>query len=97
MTTQTKHWRDSVWHSLIIIRGPAKTGRVITRPGAGETGKVGVVTGGGSGHLPVFAGYCGKGLVDSCAVGNVFAGPSVVDCIDAIKARNVEKINNNNQ
>ena len=62
-----------------------ETGRVIMRPGAGEKGKVGVVTGGGSGHLPVFAGYCGKGLVDSCAVGNVFAGPSVADCIDAIK------------
>jgi len=63
-----------------------ETGRVITRPNAAESGKVGVVTGGGSGHLPVFAGYCGSGLMDACAVGNVFAGPSVPDCIDAIKA-----------
>ena len=37
-------------------------------------GKVGIVTGGGSGHLPVFLGYVGDGLLDSCAVGNVFAG-----------------------
>ena len=65
-----------------------ETGRVIVRPGAGENGKVGIVTGGGSGHLPVFAGYCGIGLVDACAVGNVFAGPGVTDCIDAIKAAN---------
>ena len=65
-----------------------ETGRVIVRPGAGESGKVGIVTGGGSGHLPVFAGYCGTGLVDACAVGNVFAGPSVADCIAAIKATN---------
>ena len=63
-----------------------ETGRVIMRPNATESGKVGVVTGGGSGHLPVFAGYCGTGLVDACAVGNVFAGPSTPDCIDAIKA-----------
>ena len=31
-------------------------------------------------------GYCGPGLVDACAVGNVFAGPSVPDCFDSIKA-----------
>ena len=63
-----------------------ETGRVIMRPNAAESGKVSVVTGGGLGHLLVFAGYCGPGLVDACAVGNVFAGPSVPDCIDAIKA-----------
>ena len=65
-----------------------ETGRVITRQGVGEQGKVGIVTGGGSGHLPVFAGYCGSGMIDACAVGNVFAGPSVADCMDAIKAAN---------
>ena len=31
-------------------------------------------------------GYCGPGLVDACVVGNVFAGPSVPDCFDSIKA-----------
>ena len=34
------------------------------------------MTGGGSGHLPVFLGYVGQGLADGCAVGNVFASPS---------------------
>ena len=63
-----------------------ETGRVIMRPNSVESGKVGIVTGGGSEHLPVFVGYCGPGLVDACAVGNVFAGPSVPDCIDTIKA-----------
>ncbi len=43
-------------------------------------------TGGGSGHLPVFLGYVGQGLLDACAVGNVFAGPRVADCVDAIQA-----------
>lgn len=48
--------------------------------------KVGIVTGGGSGHLPVFLGYVGQGLLDACAVGNVFASPSAQTMADAIKA-----------
>jgi dihydroxyacetone kinase-like protein len=39
-------------------------------------GKVAIVTGGGSGHLPLFLGYVGDGLLDGCAVGNVFVSPS---------------------
>jgi dihydroxyacetone kinase-like protein len=33
-------------------------------------------------------GYVGQGLLDACAVGNVFAGPRVADCIGAIEAAN---------
>jgi len=61
-------------------------GRVIARAGGAVQGKVGIVTGGGSGHLPVFLGYVGEGLLDACAVGNVFAGPRVDDCQGAMKA-----------
>lgn len=63
-------------------------GRVIARPQGATPGKVGIVTGGGSGHLPVFAGYVGQGLVDACAVGDVFASPSVEQMADAIRAAN---------
>lgn len=49
-------------------------------------GKVGIVTAGGSGHLPVFLGYVGQGLLDGCAVGNVFASPSAQKMADMIKA-----------
>ncbi len=49
-------------------------------------GKVGIVTGGGSGHLPVFLGYVGKGMLDGCAVGNVFASPSALKMANTIKA-----------
>lgn len=48
-------------------------------------GKVGIVTLGGSGHLPVFLGYVGKGLLDACAIGNVFASPSAKVMTDAIR------------
>ena len=51
-------------------------GKVIVRASGITDGKVGIVTGGGSGHLPVFTGYVGKGLLDACAIGGVFASPS---------------------
>ncbi|MDD3777726.1 MAG: dihydroxyacetone kinase subunit DhaK [Actinomycetota bacterium] len=41
-----------------------------------KANKVGLVTGGGSGHLPLFLGYVGEGMLDGCAVGDIFASPS---------------------
>jgi dihydroxyacetone kinase-like protein len=63
-------------------------GRVLVRPEAPIAGKVGIVTGGGSGHLPVFTGYLGPGLLDACAVGEVFASPGVEPMAEAIRAAN---------
>lgn len=59
--------------------------RVLYAPPSGGTARVGIVTGGGSGHLPNFLGYVGPGLVDSCAAGNVFEGPSLLACERAIR------------
>ena len=42
--------------------------RVIKRACAPVAGKVGIVTGGGSGHEPAFLGYVGNNLVDAVAV-----------------------------
>ncbi len=61
------------------------SGKVVTRAKQAKTGKVGIVTGGGSGHLPVFTGYVGEGLLDACAVGEVFASPSAEQMADAIR------------
>lgn len=60
--------------------------RVLVRASPPVPGKVGVVTGGGSGHLPMFLGYVGEGLLDACAVGNVFASPSAQKMLEAIQA-----------
>ena len=38
--------------------------------------KVAIITGGGTGHLPLFLGYVGEGLIDGCGVGGVFQSPS---------------------
>ena len=51
-----------------------------------QDGKVGIVTAGGSGHLPVYLGYVGKGLLDGCAVGEVFASPASEKMADMIRA-----------
>lgn len=63
-------------------------GRVIARANPIRPGKVGIVSGGGSGHLPVFTGYVGPGLLDACAIGDVFASPSVDQMADAIRTAN---------
>ena len=59
-----------------IYKYSSETNKVLMRSLKGSN-KVGLVSGGGSGHLPLFTGYIGKGLLDSCAIGNVFASPSV--------------------
>ena len=61
--------------------------RVIKRTNKAKN-KVGIVSGGGSGHLPVFTGYVGKGMLDACAVGSVFASPSVDQIASAIRNGN---------
>ncbi len=48
--------------------------------------KVGIVTGGGSGHLPLFLGYVGDGMLDGCAVGGVFQSPSSEQIFEITKA-----------
>ena len=60
--------------------------RAIARADAPIKGKGAIATGGGSGHLPVFMGYVGKGLLDGAAIGNVFASPSMNQMLTLTKA-----------
>lgn len=50
-----------------------------------QKGKVGIATGGGSGHLPLFLGYCGRGMLDGCCVGEVFQSPSSDQMLEVTK------------
>jgi dihydroxyacetone kinase-like protein len=52
---------------------------VVVRADAPISEKVGVVTGGGSGHEPMHAGYVGDGMLDGAAAGAVFTSPSATD------------------
>jgi phosphoenolpyruvate---glycerone phosphotransferase subunit DhaK len=62
--------------------------RCIIRAGAPVKGKVGIATGGGSGHLPLFLGYVGAGMLDGCSVGGVFQSPSAEQMLNVTKAIN---------
>ncbi|MGI5819737.1 MAG: dihydroxyacetone kinase subunit DhaK [Armatimonadota bacterium] len=60
--------------------------RALMRADGPVEGKVAIVTGGGSGHIPVFLGYVGRGLCDAVSIGNVFSSPSPDDMLAATKA-----------
>lgn len=51
-----------------------------------KEGRVGIATGGGSGHLPLFLGYVGDGMIDGCSVGGVFQSPSADQMLEVTKA-----------
>jgi phosphoenolpyruvate---glycerone phosphotransferase subunit DhaK len=62
--------------------------RAIARIDAPIQGKVGVVIGGGSGHLPIYTAYVGKGGADAAPVGNIFASPPAKPILEATLAAN---------
>ena len=49
-------------------------------------GKVAVLTGGGSGHDPMFPGYVGRGMADASVAGNIFASPPPMPIYETAKA-----------
>lgn len=67
------------------LRMTKESDRALVRADAPVEGKVGICTGGGSGHIPVFLGYVGPGLLDGVSVGNVFSSPSSEDMLAATK------------
>ncbi|MET0746849.1 MAG: dihydroxyacetone kinase subunit DhaK [Rhizobium sp.] len=73
-------------HSDILRLGTNP--RVIVAKDAPVAGKVGVITGGGSGHEPGFMGYTGKNMLDAVAVGELFSSPTAKSFQDAIREAN---------
>jgi dihydroxyacetone kinase-like protein len=59
---------------------------VIVRDDAPVDGKVGIVSGGGSGHEPTHAGYVGDGMLDGAAAGEVFTSPTADELSEMIQA-----------
>ncbi|MFC5134852.1 MULTISPECIES: dihydroxyacetone kinase subunit DhaK [Haloferacaceae] len=60
--------------------------QVLVREDAPLDGKVGIVTGGGSGHEPTHAGYVGDGMLDGAAAGGVFSSPTADEFEELIAA-----------
>jgi dihydroxyacetone kinase-like protein len=59
---------------------------VIVRADAPVQGKVGLVSGGGSGHEPMHGGFVGQGMLDAACPGEVFTSPTPDQMLDATKA-----------
>jgi dihydroxyacetone kinase-like protein len=62
------------------------TNQIVVRADAPRTGKVGLVSGGGSGHEPLHAGYIGLGMLDAACPGEVFTSPVPDQILAATKA-----------
>src|SRR5918995_654071 len=59
---------------------------VIVRSDAPIQGKVGIISGGGSGHEPMHGGLVGKGMLDAACPGEVFTSPTPDQMLEATKA-----------
>ena len=60
--------------------------QAVVRKDAPIQGKVGVLSGGGSGHEPMFAGFVGRGMADGSVAGNIFASPPPQPIVTTAKA-----------
>ena len=67
------------------IVAPTSNPRVLKYINTPVPGKVGIVTGGGSGHKPAFIGYIGENMIDAVAIGEIFSSPTAKSFYDAIK------------
>lgn len=76
-------------HRDLVV--PTDNPRVLKYRRAPVKNKVGIVTGGGSGHKPAFIGYIGKNLVDAVAVGEIFTSPTANAFFDAFREADAGK------
>src|ERR1041385_8360687 len=70
-------------HARIVALDPA--GRFVRRR-AGRTGKVTLISGGGSGHEPLHIGFVGHGMLDAACPGQVFTSPTPDQMVAAARA-----------
>ena len=68
--------------SVRVIHDPM----VIVRADAPVQGKVGIISGGGSGHEPMHGGFVGRGMLDAACPGEVFTSPTPDQMLEATKA-----------
>jgi len=80
-----KNHGDIVKH---VVTGEDNPRGVVAAVDAPIKGKVGVVTGGGSGHKPAFIGYVGKNMCDAAAVGEICSSPTAIAFLEAFRAAN---------
>jgi phosphoenolpyruvate---glycerone phosphotransferase subunit DhaK len=73
----------AVAHSDIVVLGE---NRKFVRRRQVAQGKVGLISGGGSGHEPLHAGFVGQGMLDAACPGQVFTAPTPDQILGAVQA-----------
>jgi dihydroxyacetone kinase-like protein len=68
-----------------IVQISNENKRVVLSNNLKNKKRVGIVTGGGSGHKPAFVGYCGKNMVDAVAIGEIFSSPTAKSFYDCFR------------
>jgi phosphoenolpyruvate---glycerone phosphotransferase subunit DhaK len=61
------------------------TNRIVYRGDAPVAGKVGLISGGGSGHEPLHSGFVGRGMLDAACAGEIFTSPVPDQMLEATK------------
>jgi len=59
--------------------------RIIYRRDTPRPGKVGLISGGGSGHEPLHGGFVGLGMLDAACAGEIFTSPTPDQMVEATK------------
>jgi dihydroxyacetone kinase-like protein len=85
---------DTIVHDALVGFGAAHGDlvrvdvdrRLVLRRGGPTRGKVGVLSGGGSGHEPLDAGFVGEGMLDAASLGEIFTSPVPDHIFAATKA-----------
>src|SRR5881396_2863748 len=70
-------------HADILLLGAE---RKFVRRRTLKSGKVALISGGGSGHEPLHAGFVGRGMLDAACPGQVFTSPTPDQMVAAIEA-----------
>lgn len=86
---QPEHVVDEMLQGLVFMHGnlvERLDGYDVIVRKAKKDGKVGLVSGGGSGHEPSHAGFVGKGMLSAAVCGAVFTSPTPDQILEAIKA-----------
>ncbi|KAH6892303.1 Dak1 domain-containing protein [Thelonectria olida] len=85
------HLVNSALHSLTLTNPSIALDPdhkiVYRRPSSSDAGQVSIISGGGSGHEPSFAGMVGKGMLSAAVAGTIFASPSAEQIRTAITSR----------
>lgn len=68
-----------------LVKG-TNNARVMKFKDSPVANKVGVISGGGSGHKPAFIGYLGRNMLDAVAIGEIFSSPTAKSFLDAFEA-----------